>query len=340
MKAFVIRGKEDCFFIDTEKPGIQGPKDVLVQVKAVGICGTDLHIYEGDHAMCIGVDRIPGHEFSGEVVEVGAEVTNFQVGDRVVHEPISYCGTCYACRKGQGNVCRHLEVTGCNMNGGFQEFYCAPERQWHKIPEGVTWAQAALAEPYTIAHQVCSQAKLEEGDTVLIQGAGPVGLMCCDVASKMGATVVISELSETRLELARAAGAHHTVNPKETDLPAFIEKLTDGEGINVILDCAGIAALMKSNMDMLSPAGRFVNVAPCKAEVDGLTMMVKQLTYVGSRLQMNKFVPVLEQFHHYLPTINEMITHTFPFSKTDEAFAHADARGPGTGKVVVTFEDA
>lgn len=339
MKAFVIRGKEDCFFIDKEEPKVTRPDDVLVKVKSAGICGTDLHIYMGEHTMSMGVDRIPGHEFAGEVLEVGSAVKNLKPGDRVVHEPINYCGTCYACRHGQGNVCRSLHVTGCNCDGGWQERFVAPEKQWHKLPDWMSWTQAALIEPYTIAGQVCAQSDVQAGDWVLIHGGGPIGLMCCDTAKHFGAKVIVSEISEGRLALAKELGADVAVDPRTTDLKKLVMDLTDGEGVNVILDCAGLARMMNDNMEMISPAGRFVPVAPIPIHIDDpIPVMAKQIKIVGSRLQMKQFEPVIARYKLYAENVDKMVTDTFRFEESDKAFAFANARDPKTGKVVVLFD--
>lgn len=339
MKAFVIRGREDCYFTDVEEPQITRDDDVLVQVKSAGICGTDLHIYMGEHTMSMGVDRIPGHEFAGEVLAVGPAVKELRPGDRVVHEPIAYCGKCYACRHGQGNVCRRLRVTGCNCNGGWQERYVAPEKQWHRLPDWITWKQAALIEPYTVAAQVCAQAQVEAGDWVLIHGGGPIGLMCCDTAVHFGAHVIVSEIAEGRLRLAKELGAAYAVDPRTSDLKALVDEVTDGEGVNVILDCAGLARMMNDNVSMLSPAGRFVPVAPIPIHIDDpIPVMAKQLRIVGSRLQMNQFVPVISRYRLYENSIERMVTNTFPFEESDQAFAFANARNPETGKVVILFD--
>lgn len=338
MKAFVIHGKESCSFIETDAPQVVHDDDVLVQVKAMGICGTDLHIYEGAHPMCQGVDRVPGHEFAGVVTAVGKSVKKLKVGDRVVHEPISYCGHCYACRHEQGNVCRDVHVTGCNMDGGCQELFCAAEKQWHKIPDWMTWEQAALVEPYTIAAQCCKQANLMAEDIVLIHGGGPIGLMCCDTAKHMGATVIVSEIMEGRLTLAKELGADYVINPINENLEQRVEEITGGEGVNVIFDCAGLQKLVDANMRMLSPAGRFVPVAPCPIHIEaGGIVMLKQLTIIGSRLQMHQFVPVISRYELYAKHATQMITDVFPFDEADKAFAFAAAKHPQTGKVVIRF---
>ncbi len=339
MKAFVIHdGGRKTSIIEKDAPTIQNPTDVLVKIKGLGICGTDMHIYEGKHPMCFNTDRIPGHEFSGEVIEIGSAVTDLAVGDHVVHEPIAYCGECYPCRRGQHNVCTSLKVTGCNIDGGWQELYCAPEKQWHKIPDWMSWEQGALVEPYTIAAQVCSQADIQEGDIVLIHGAGPVGLMCLDTAKNLGAIVIISEISPGRIELASKMGADHVVNPMEDEIEDFLAK-NGFDSVNVVLDCVGLANMMERNMKMLSPAGRFVPVAACPIHIEqGGLLLVKQLTLIGSRLQKDKFKPVIENFKLFGDHCTEMVTNVFPFEKSGEAFEYADARHPTCGKIVVRFD--
>lgn len=341
MKAFVIAGKHDTYFVDKPIPKIENEYSVKVKVKSVGICGTDIHIYEGEHGMSIGHKRIPGHEFAGVVCEVGSQVTNLKIGDRVVHEPINFCGKCYACRHGQGNVCADIQVTGCNMDGGLQEYYVADEKQWHIIPDWVTWEQAALIEPYTIAAQTCSQAELEAGDVVLIHGGGPIGLMCMDTAKKLGATVIISEIAEGRIKLAQEMGADYVFNPKEVNIKEELLKITGNEGPNIVIDCAGIPQVVCDAMELLSPAGRFVQVAPCPINLDktAIWIMVKQLKIIGSRLQMNQFKPVIARYALYKDNIEKMITDVFDFEKAKEAFEYNAARHPETGKVVIIFKD-
>lgn len=339
MKAFVIAGKGNCYFEEKPMPVLRDEHSVLVKTQAAGICGTDVHIYEGTHLQSAGKQRIPGHEFVGTVTEVGSAVKKFKPGDRVVHEPISYCGKCYACRHGSGNVCRDVQVTGCNMDGGFEEYFAADEAQWHLIPDWATWEQAALIEPYTIAAQTCSRARLLADDTVLIFGAGPIGLACADTAKHFGAKVIISEIIDKRLELARALGADLVVNPKETDVSEAVMGFTGGEGPNVVLECAGIPAFVPLALDLLSPAGRLVEVAPSAFKLEsGRPIMVKQLEIIGSRLQMNQFAPVIARYALYKENIGRMITDVFSFEDCGKAFERAASRDPNVGKVIVRFE--
>lgn len=340
MKAFVIESKESSYFVDIPEPQLTEHNDVKVQVESCGICGTDIRIFEGKHSQSVGEKRIPGHEFAGIVTEVGAGVKNLKVGDRVVHEPILYCGKCYACRRGQGNVCSSLHVTGCNMSGGMEEFFVAPEQQWHKIPDWISWNEAALIEPFTIAYQVCDRAEIAPADTILIHGAGPIGLICADVAIHMGAKVIISEVSDGRLKLARQFGIQHVIDAKVSNPSEEALRITEGVGPNVVLDCAGLPIMAEEAFRILSPAGRFVPVAGVTFQCDGYIAMRKQLKIIASRLQMHKFLPVISQFKLYQENINRMITDEFDFEQTKEAFEYACRRDPSTGKIVLRFHKA
>ena len=340
MKAFMIEGKDVSYFTDVPEPQLTDGDSVKVQVESVGICGTDIKIFEGKHSQSIGAKRIPGHEFAGIVTEVGPDVKDLAPGDRVVHEPILYCGKCYACRSGQGNVCSSLHVTGCNMSGGMEEFFVAPRRQWHKLPDWITWDQAALIEPYTIAAQVCARAEAKAEDTMLIHGAGPIGLMLADTAMHMGLTVMISELADGRLALARKIGVTHVIDAKKEDASEAALRITEGVGPNIVCDCAGVPKMAEEAFRILSPAGRFVPVAGVKFECDGYIAMRKQLKIVASRLQMHQFVPVIARFKLYQEHAQHMITDVYDFDDTKKAFEYASERHPETGKIVLRFHKA
>lgn len=344
MKAFVIDDREKVngmpkvYFEDRPLPAIENEKSVLVKVKAAGICGSDIHIFEGRHGMCIGLKIVPGHEFTGEVVEVGSGVTEFKTGDRVVHEPTSSCGKCYACRVGQENVCSNLKVSGCGSDGGWQEYVVYDEKQWHHIPDWISYEQASLIEPYTIAAQACSRAELREGDVVLIHGAGPIGLMCGQTAKSFGAKVITSEIMEGRIKLAQEMGMDYVINPKEKDLVEEVMKITDGEGPNVVIDCAGIPDASQQAAEILSPAGRYVVVASGPVHMDNDLVRLKALRILGSRQQKDQFEQVIAKLPIYIKDIDRILTNTYPFEKSAEAFAYASQRHPETGKIVVRFD--
>src|SRR5699024_6803767 len=172
------------------------------KVKRVGICGSDMHIYHGTNPLAT-YPRIVGHEVAGEVIAVGSHVTKLAPGDSVVVEPIRSCGECYACRSGRPNVCKEVSVFGVHEDGGMREFIVLPEKQLHPVDSHIDWDEAVLAEPYTIGAQATWRGNVQEGKTVLIQGAGPIGITNLKMAKLLGATVMISDLTNERLAFAK-----------------------------------------------------------------------------------------------------------------------------------------
>lgn len=165
MKAVQVRKAHELIINEIEKPQIENGTDVLVKVKRVGICGSDMHIYHGTNPLAT-LPRVIGHEVAGEVEAVGPQVKGIKIGDHVVVEPIRYCGECYACRKGRPNVCENLSVFGVHEDGGMREWFVLPEKQLHVVDPSLPWEEIVLAEPYTIGAQATWRGQVEEGDTV------------------------------------------------------------------------------------------------------------------------------------------------------------------------------
>ncbi len=338
MKALVFTGLHEMAVEERPKPRLAQPGQALVRVRAAGICGSDLHIYNGKHFFA-QYPIVPGHEVAGEVVEVGAEVKSLVPGDRVVLEPIHSCGGCYACKKGQPNVCEHLRVTGAHHDGGCQEYYVEDAANWHKIPDSLSWEEAVMVEPYTIGAQVVSRGKIGPLDTVLIHGAGPAGLIALDMAKEAGAAVAVSEIVEGRLALAREFGADLVIDAKTQDPVEEILRFTGGRAPTVVIDAAGVPDSFGKAVEILAPAGTVVTMTfspvPAPARVDLITL--KELNIVGSRLQTGMFEPVIAGMGRRLGRIRRMITHTFPLAQAEEAVRLADSRRAGVGKVVITL---
>ena len=267
-------------------------------------------------------------------------VSDLKAGDSVVFEPIRYCGKCYACRTGHHNVCRELKVLGCIVDGIFQEYVVMPRSQVYQFDASkMTYQQAALCEPYTIGAQATSRGDVQPGDLVLVHGAGPIGLIVADVAKSKGAKVIISEPNEKRLEMAKAFGLDYPVNPMKQDLDQLISDLTEGEGVNVIFDAAGVPAIIAHAVDQLSPAGRFVPMTFGKEPipVDFKTVNAKQLTILGTRHQYQKFPEIVELLPQKLDHVDMLTTHIFPAEEYKKAFDTLADPGSGACKVVLTF---
>ncbi|MBB6448081.1 L-gulonate 5-dehydrogenase [Geomicrobium halophilum] len=329
-------GKLDIIMKDM--PKVSRPDDVLVRVKAVGVCGSDMHIYHGSNPFTV-YPRVIGHEVSGEVAAIGNQVSTLKPGDRVALEPISYCGECYACRQGRQNVCVNLEVYGVHRDGGMREFMVAPADNWHKVNENISFEAASLTEPMTIGAQATMRGNVQEGDTVLIMGAGPTGLSCLLMAKQLGATVLISDFNQYRLDYAKSIGADHLLNPGEEDLEKVIIEKTDEELANVVIDAVGTARTFEQAVTLASIAGKVVTLGfnEQPSSIPSLLLTKKELTVTGSRLQANQFGTVIKQVNIGKLDPAAMISHTFNFKQVKEAIQLLENPHQEARKVVLTF---
>ena len=339
MKAFYITGPQQYEFRDIPMPRLQTPTDVLVKVKAAGICGSDIHSFNGDN-INFEFGRIPGHEITAEVVEIGPAVTTLRPGDRVVHEIMRSCGKCYACLHGQPNVCKELTISGVHRDGGFCEYMVADQRRWHRFPESIAYDDGVMMEPYTIGAHAVSRGRVLPGDDVLIYGAGPIGLSALEMAIAAGARVFISDIAPNRLELAKDFGAYRAINSKEEKVPEVLLAETGGNGPNVVIDCAGLTYIAGEALKIITPAGRFVQVAYIRDEVSIPIVAVgaKEVSIIGSRLEHDDFESVIKAFPDKLEHVKRLISHRFPFAQAGEAFMQAVKPGAQNGKIVVVMD--
>ena len=339
MKAVYIKEPGKLEVIDVEKPSIKKDTQVLVKITAAGICGSDIHIFHGTHAYAT-YPRIIGHEGCGIVEEVGSAVTDLKPGDSVIIEPITGCGTCYACRHGRYNCCPDIKVAGVHIDGVMEEYFVTERNKLYKYdPNELTPVEAATAEPYTVGAQANAQANTQPGDLVLIHGAGPIGMIICDIAEKRGATVIVSEVNEDRLKIAKDFGAKYTINPKKEDLKEAIMKITDGKGVNVVFETSGVPALTSLSVELLSPHGRLVPLtfAPEPVPINFRLMNKNELVIAGTRNQNGKFPEVVESLPSRKDRIDKLVTHVFPAEEAEKAFDTAMYKTSGSCKVVITF---
>lgn len=338
MKAIQVVKAYDMRLIEKEMPIIKKNDEVLVKVMATGICGSDVHIYHGTSPVAT-YPRVIGHEVVGQVVEIGSAVSTLKIGDRVIMEPIEYCGKCYACKQGRGNVCQDLKVRGVHLDGGFQEFICLPASLLHIIPDEVSYKQAVMIEPYTIGCQANWRAGVLPGDIVLIYGAGPVGLIVLDTAKSLGATCIITDINDQRLAFAKEFGADYTLNPIRDQVEGKVRELTDGMGANVVFDAVGIPVIFANALKIASVAGRVVSMSFTDepTPISMLEITKKELTVVGTRHQTKKFKEVIKDFPSKIDKINKLITHEFHFTEFEQAFKMSDDKNSGAGKIVLTY---
>jgi L-gulonate 5-dehydrogenase len=237
---------------EVETPKICGERQVLVKTKAVGVCGSDLHAWNGAHKD-VTMPAILGHEIVGEVVACGSAVTNVKVGDRVVREPIDYCGKCYACTHGRPNVCPDLKVWGFAHDGGHREYFVSECEKLYRFPDSVDWKVGAMIEPYTIAAEVNDRANICPGDTVMIHGLGPAGISVGDWAKYHGATVIASDVIPRRIATAQEFGLDYVLDAGKVNVAEEAMRITGGKGVNVLVDAAGFPGALDNALDLVSP---------------------------------------------------------------------------------------
>ena len=337
MTALSVREPLALDFVERE-PGLPGAGEVLLRVVRGGICGSDIHILHGTNPFAV-YPRIIGHEFAGVVEAVGAGVSALAVGDHAVVDPVVSCGHCYPCRIGRANVCASLEVFGVHRDGGFRDRITLPAANALKVSRDLPIGIAALAEPFSIAANVLSRTGCGEGDTVLIYGAGTVGLTVLQVAKLKGARVLIADPDRARLARAERFGADQVLQTGIDDVPAIAARENDGLGPSVVIDGAGMPALFEEICRVSSPAGRIglLGFSPAPCNVSQQEIVRKELTIVGSRLSRKLLPEVIGWLESGKLQPADMITQTFAASDARDAFALIEKDPGSTIKVQLAF---
>ncbi|BCJ67421.1 zinc-dependent alcohol dehydrogenase family protein [Polymorphospora rubra] len=315
--------------LETVPDPAPGPRDVVVQVAACGICGTDLHIMDGEFAPAYPV--VPGHEFAGEVVAVGSGVTEVRVGDRVAVDPSLHCGECYYCRRARGNLCENWAAIGVTTAGGAAEYAVAPAKNCFVLPDGVSAADAALIEPLSCAVRGFDVLPRRLGDHYLIYGAGTMGLMMQELAKRCGAaSVSIVDPNPDRLATAVRLG--------NTAAVTGADELTRPRGWDVVIDCTGVEAAIADGLTRVGPAGTFlqfgVSSYDARATVEPFRIYNKEITITGSMAVLHSFERAGELFAAGVLDPDVFVSHRFPLDGYADALAQFRA---GIGrKILIT----
>ncbi|HDB6665950.1 TPA: zinc-binding dehydrogenase [Staphylococcus aureus] len=328
MKALVKtrEGHGNLELLDKE---VATPLDDKVKIKVhyAGICGTDIHTYEGHYKVNFPVTL--GHEFSGEIVEVGADVKDFKVGDRVTSETTFYiCNECEYCESKDYNLCNHRKGIGTQVDGAFTNYVIAREESLHHIPDEVSYQSAAMTEPLVCAHHGVSKIQVNSGDVAVVMGPGPIGLLVAQVLKSKGATVVVTGLDNDKVRLDKAEALHmdYVVNLQQTDLKTYINGITDGYGADVVVECSGAVPAARQGLDILRKKGFYSQIGIFKdAEIpfDMEKVIQKEITVVGSRSQKPAdWEPSLRLMADGLVNAEALVTKIYDISKWDEAYQH------------------
>lgn len=323
MPAVVFQGEGRWALEERPVPSVRNPEDVLLQVEACGICGTDLHILEvpPGHPATPGV--ILGHEVIGRVVEVGPAVTHLRPGDRVAVAPNLYCGVCRFCQRGLYNHCERFTTLGIFLDGGLAPYEVAPARALFPISPQVPLERAIFTEVLSTVVGGTLQARLHPGEHAVVLGCGPVGLLFLQVFRASGAgSLIAADIAPFRLEFARRAGADRVVNPREEDLEAVVREVT-GIGADVVVDAVG--TLMSTALRLVRPVGTVILFgmnAQARAEIAQYDITRREIRVVGSYVGRHTFPLAIQMLERGAIRPEELVTHRLPLARFGEGLEH------------------
>jgi L-iditol 2-dehydrogenase len=323
-----------------------GRDEVLIRVAACGICGSDVHGYDGSSGR-----RIPpivmGHEAAGTIAAVGGEVRGFAEGDRVTFDSTIFCGACDNCRRGDVNLCDHREVLGVSCGefrrpGAFAEYVAVPSRILYRLPENLAFAEAAMLEAVSVALHGVSLAQMSAGSTALVVGAGMIGLLTVQALRAAGcARVFVADLEPTRLALAREVGATAVLS-SDTDIVEQVMQLTGGRGVDVVIEAVGRNETVKASIESVRKGGTVVLVGNISPEVTLPLQKVvtRQIRLQGSCASAGEYPRAIELLASGAVQVKPLISAVAPLEEGPQWFERLYAREPNLMKVVLTPKGA
>ena len=315
-----------------ERPGVvrvddvpepeAAPGEVVVRVGACGICGTDVHIVDGEFPPT-KYPVIPGHELGGEIVALGPDVVGWKVGDRVGIDPTLNCGTCYYCQRGMGNICERLNGIGTTRPGGFAERVAVPQRTLYPLPDSMTFAAAALIEPVACVVHAFHRLQPQPGDTYLIYGAGPMGLQNAQVARFHGAShVAIVDINPSRLERARSVFGFDLLGASLDEVRHVAPR-----GFDNVIEATGVTKVAEMAINAVKRRGKLLLFGVCppgeKAGYDVFRIYNEEITVLGTMAVLYSYGPAIDVIAAGAVDASKMVTHTFDIDAFPEALALA-----------------
>ncbi len=335
MKALVKtqKGKGFLEYMDMPEPK-PGPGEVLLEIKATGICGTDLHVRDDGFPYWPPV--ILGHEFSGEIVELGPDCKYYKLGERVVGEPhTKACGVCYLCRTGNPQICPEKRSPGWGIHGSFCKYLVMPEALLHRIPDSMDYDTAAVLEPAAnVVHDVIERGRIEPADFVVIVGPGPIGLLAGMAANAAGARYIVMAGAPSdealRLPKARELGFDSVVDVTKTNLTELVMDLTHGVGADMAIDCTGAPRAIAGLPDLVRKKGRIQAIGLTggrNVDFPWNTCSSKSLDiHFGMSTSYTSWNKAIALAERGLMPIEKVISHRMPLADWEKAFAELDAQ--------------
>ena len=339
MKAVRVNEIENLEIVDLDEVELKDNDDVKIKIKAVGICGSDIGIYNGSNPMA-QYPRIIGHEMTGIVEEIGKDVTDLKVGDHVSIDPVINCGECKNCKKGRVNICENLKVRGVHVDGGFQEKIIVKSHQAYKVDSSMPWNKSVLVEPFSIGFQANRRADVGEGDVVFVMGAGSIGQTVARVAQYLGAKVFTSDMDPKKLERAEKYGMI-AIDVSKEDPAEVIKKHNDGRLADVVVDAICTTKTFEQAVKLAASAGRVVNLgfSTAPSEICSVDITAKELDIVGSRLSNRRFPEVIEAYNSGKLSFDDLVSHELKFEEVEDAIKMIMDKNTYTEKVILLLDE-
>ena len=335
MKAISLPAPWRVESVEIAEPQL-GPEDVLVEIRYVGLCGSDLGMYRGTFA--IGTyPRVPGHEVSGIIVARGGGVPDsICEGDRVTLWPYTECGVCPACRVGRPNCCQFNQTMGLQRDGAMTARFAI---HYSKVfsSKVLSLRELALVEPMSVGYHAANRGRVSEVDSVLVIGCGTIGMGAIAACVRKGAMVIVTDIDDSKLALAARFGAQQTINSAEQDVLEEVARLTGDQGVSVAIEAVGLAQTFRLAVDAVCYAGRVVYVGYAKQEVcyDTTHFVRKELDIRGSRNALRVFPAVIKMLESRQQPFESLITKIYPLEQTAQAFRDWDAKPGAFTKILV-----
>ena len=337
----VLEQPQKVVFHDIPRPSA-GAGQILIKVKEIGVCGSDIHAYYGKHPY-ISCPIVQGHEFSGQVLEVGPGVKGFRQGSDVTVMPQIVCGQCHPCRHGNYHICNSLKVIGCQVAGAAQEFFAVDAKLALPLPRGMSYDLGAMIEPAAVgAHALSRLGSDVKGMNILVLGAGPIGNLAAQTARGLGArSVMITDVSDFRLDIARRCGIQGCVNPAKESLDEAIVKHFGGDRADAILECVGAQATVEQAIS-LSRKGTdivIVGVFAQKPSIDIGLVQDRELRLTGTLMYREPdYRTAIRLLQSRAIDAAPLITHRFAFRDYAAAYLHIERNRDSTMKVLIDME--
>lgn len=340
MKAVLLKAVGQLTMVEAERPVPDGRDEVLIRIAAVGVCGSEIHAFKGTHPFR-KPPSILGHEVTGQVVEVGADVHGISPGDRVFVDPQWTCGECKWCRSGRHNMCHAKKVLGTvGWSGGMGEYIVAPAQSVYHLPGHVSHVAGTLIEPLSVAVHQVNSAEVRDGESIVVLGTGPIGMMVAAMARVRGASPIIAvDIQEHCLEVAQKSfGATHGMLAGQEAIADRVLGITGGRCVDVVFLTVGVSSLVQEALDMVEPEGRIVFVALFEdhIQLDVNDVIHKHLTLAGSSMyNAQDIMSAIDLISSGRVRAEAMVTHVLPLEEAQHGFHLASTKEDGAIKVIL-----